>query len=135
MKALNALTRVSSGAARAERLAQQDGMSFRDRLKRMTPLRVTGWRQLLRLNREAQVDPMIAPPPAPPGYVAPDAAAESAQLRRIVDERKPELAAARPADGLDARRAAVSQMLDLIEGQQQAQERIRVRGAWAEGQR
>ena len=62
MKALNALTRVSTGAARAERLAQQDGLSFRDRLKKMTPLRVTGWRQLLRL-RPARILGLRSPMP------------------------------------------------------------------------
>jgi hypothetical protein len=135
MNALNRLTRVSTGAARAERRAQQEGLSFRDRMKKMAPLRVAGWRQLLRLNREAQVDAAFAPPTAPPGYAAPDAAAERAQLRRIVEQRKPELAQSRPADGLDSRRGAVLRMLELLEGQQAEQERIRARGVWAEGQR
>ena len=135
MKALNGLNPVTSGAARARQLAQQEGLSFRDRMKKLAPLRVTGWRQLLRLNREAQVDPSIAPPTAPPGYAASDAAAERAQLRRIVEQRKPELAQAAPANGLDSRRAAVSRMLELLEAQQQGQDRIAARGRWAEGQR
>lgn len=135
MKALNALNPVTSGAARSRQLAQQDSLSFRDRMKKLAPLRVAGWRQLLRLNREAQVDPSIAPPTAPAGYAASDAASERAQLRRIVEQRKPDLAQSRPADGLDARRAAVGRMLELLEAQQQGQERIAARGLWAEGQR
>lgn len=135
MKALNALNPIASSAARSRQLAQRDGLSFRDRLKKMAPLRVAGWRQLLRLNREAQVDSTLAPPTAPPGYTAPDAQAERAHLRRIVEQRKPEIEQDRASDGLDGRRQAVANMLTLLESQQRAHERIAARGVWAEGQR
>ncbi|MBI1352764.1 MAG: hypothetical protein GC160_00350 [Acidobacteria bacterium] len=134
MRILDALNPIQAGGARSRELARQDGVSFRERMKKLAPLRAAGWRQLLRLNRETQVDPWIAPPTAPPGYGVSDAASERAQIRGIVDQRLPALAEYAAPDGLQQRKDAVGKMLDLLDRQQQAQDQIAARGARAAAQ-
>jgi hypothetical protein len=131
MKILERLSMGLTLRPQAAPAGETRALTFATRLRRMSPLRAASWRQLLRLNRQAQVDPLIAPPVPPPGHSSGDAAAERGFLRAAVDRR---LAWVRSGDvppGLDGRRQVVERMLSLLGEQQSQQDMIAAQSARA----
>ncbi len=117
----------SSGAAPAGRAGE---LTFRGRTRSSSPVRAASWRQLLRINRESQVDPLIGPPAPPPGYAAQDAVEQRGFLRQAVRQRAEALRST-GSEPANPRRQAVQRMLDLLLEQQRQQDAIVARSAHA----
>lgn len=130
MKILDRLGGGSAGAdLRAGAPIRGEALSFQARLKRLAPVKSASWRQLLRLNRQAQVDPWIGPPTAPPGFSIADPASERNLIRRMLDNRNDPSASSSGMD--EARRQAVDRMLSLLWEQQRAHDELSARSVRA----
>ncbi len=130
MKILDRLSSGLTGRSPATPTGETKALSFRSRMRSTSPLRAASWRQLLRINRETQVDPLIGPPTPPPGYTAKDAVEQRSFLRNAIRQRSEDLRSTgnEPAN---PRRQAVQRMLDLLSEQQRQQDAIVARSAHA----
>lgn len=127
------LDRLGGGSAaadlRSNAPAKGEALSFRARMKRLAPVKSASWKQLLRLNRQQQVDPWIGPPTPPPGFSIADPASERNLIRRLLDNRNDAPDASEPID--EARRQSVDRMLSLLWEQQQAHDELSARSVRA----
>jgi len=131
MKILDRLASGLSGGAQPGAAGGPREMTFRSHLRRLSPLRAASWRQLLRINREAQVDPWIGPPAPPAGYGPGDAVSERTAFRNALDKRVAALRAAEVPAALSERKQAVETMLTLLQHQQRQQDMIAAHSARA----
>lgn len=133
MKILDRLTGSSTGAAAGDvPVVRGEASSFQARMKRLSPVRSSSWRQLLRLNRGAQVDPLIGPPTPPPGFSIADPASERNLLRRLLDNQDEQPPTPEASTGWDERKQAVERMLSLLWEQQRAHDEFSARSVSAE---
>jgi hypothetical protein len=131
MKILDRLSGGLTGGLRPGGASAAREVSFRSHLRRLSPLRAASWRQLLRVNREAQVDPLIGPPTPPPGYSASDPVSERNQFRASLDRRMEALRSSDIPPALSGRKPAVERMLALLQQQQRQQDMISAHSARA----
>lgn len=137
MKILDRLTGASAGVASSspnEAPARVKALSFQSRMRRLSGIRPTSWRQLLRINRGAQVDPLLSPPLSPAGFSATNSASERNIIRRMLDNHASNTESAASGDrsaGQTGRGQSVERMLTLLAEGQREHDNLMARSARA----